>query len=222
MISILNLGNSMEIETLKRLALLGATREYISLSSSTLASTIGSSTQTAARRLSSLADEGYITRIVTSEGQRVKVTDKGILRLRSEYMDYQKVFEGMNFNKIRGKVTAGLGEGQYYISVGGYKNQFNQKLDFDPYPGTLNLKLIEPFAFAQTAAGSVKIEGFRNENRTFGECRCYPVKINGIRGAIVRPERSSYPANLVEIIAPVNLRKTLCLSDGDELEVMLE
>jgi riboflavin kinase len=220
MINILNLGNSMEIETLKRLALLGATREYISLSSSTLASAIGSSAQTAARRLSSLADEGYITRIVTSEGQRVKVTDKGILRLRAEYVDYQKVFEGMNFNKIRGKVAAGLGEGQYYISVGGYRNQFKEKLGFDPYPGTLNLKLIEPFA--QTAAGSIRIEGFRNENRTFGECRCYPVKINGLRGAIVRPERSSYPANLVEIIAPVSLRKTLCLSDGDELEVMLE
>jgi riboflavin kinase len=220
MISILNLGNYMEIETLKRLALLGATREYISLSSSTLASAIGSSAQTAARRLSSLADEGYITRIVTSEGQRVKVTDKGILRLRAEYVDYQKVFEGMNFNKIRGKVTTGLGEGQYYISVGGYRNQFNQRLGFDPYPGTLNLKLIEPFA--QTAAGSIRIEGFRNENRTFGECMCYPVKINGIRGAIVRPERSSYPANLVEIIAPVNLRKTLCLSDGDEVEVTVE
>ncbi len=220
MISILNLRNYMEIETLKRLALLGATREYISLSSSTLASAIGSSTQTAARRLSSLADEGYITRIVTSEGQRVKITDRGILRLRSEYMDYQKVFDDMNFNRIRGKIASGLGEGQYYISVGGYRNQFKEKLGFDPYPGTLNLKLVEPFA--QTAAGSIKIEGFKDENRTFGECRCYPVKINGIKGAIVRPERSSYPANLVEVIAPVNLRKTFSLSDGDEVEVMLE
>jgi riboflavin kinase len=48
------------------------------------------------------------------------------------------------------------------------------------------------------------------------------VFISGIKGAIVRPERSNYPANLVEVIAPVNLRKTLCLSDGDEIEVMLE
>jgi riboflavin kinase, archaea type len=132
----------------------------------------------------------------------------------------QKVFESMNFNKIRGKVVGGLGEGQYYISVDGYKSQFNEKLCFDPYPGTLNLKLFEPFV--QPVAGSIKIEGFRDEKRTFGECRCYPVKINGIKGAIVRPERSSYPANLIEVIAPVNLRKTLCLSDGDEIEVMLE
>lgn len=220
MISILHLEYSMEIETLKRLALLGAMKEHISLSSSMLASAIGSSSQTAARRLSFLAKEDYITRIVTSEGQMVKITDKGILRLRSEYMDFQKVFEGMNFNKLRGKVVTGLGEGQYYISVDGYRGQFNQKLGFDPYPGTLNLKLFEPFV--QNASGSIKIEGFRDEKRTFGECRCYPVKINGIKAAIVRPERSSYPSNLVEVIAPVNLRKSLHLSDGDEIELMLE
>ncbi len=128
----------------------------------------------------------------------------------------------MNFNKIHGKVAAGLGEGQYYISVEGYKNQFIQKLGFEPYPGTLNLKLAEPLPFARAFRDSIRIEGFRDENRTFGECRCYPVKINSVRGAIIRPERSSYPANLVEVIAPVNLRETLCLSDGDEVEVILE
>jgi len=220
MISLLKLEILMEIETLKRLALLGAMKEQISLSSSTLASAIGASSQTASRRLSSLAREGYITRTVTVEGQKVKITDKGILKLRSEYMDFQKVFEGMNFNKIRGKVVVGLGEGQYYISVDGYRSQFKEKLGFDPYPGTLNLKLFEPFI--QPAANYVKIEGFRDEKRTFGECRCYPVNINGIESAIVRPERSSYPANLIEVIAPVNLRKTLCISDGDEVEVVLE
>ncbi len=128
----------------------------------------------------------------------------------------------MDFNKIHGKVATGLGEGQYYISVEGYKNQFIQKLGFEPYPGTLNLKLAEPLPFTRALAGSIRIEGFRDENRTFGECRCYPVKINSIRGAIIRPERTSYPTDLVEVIAPVNLRKTLCLSDEDEVEVTLE
>jgi riboflavin kinase len=210
----------MEIETLKRLALLGAIEKQVSLSSSTLASAIEASAQTAARRLSSLEELGYIDRTITSGGQKVRITDKGILRLRAEYMDYQKIFEGLQFNRIRGKVITGLGEGQYYISVEGYRSQFNRKLGFDPYPGTLNLKLGEPFA--KSIASSIKIEGFRDANRTFGECQCYPVKINGIRGAIVRPERSSYPTNLVEVIAPVNLRKTLALSDGDEVEMILE
>jgi riboflavin kinase len=43
-----------------------------------------------------------------------------------------------------------------------------------------------------------------------------------VKCAIIRPDRSSYPLNLVEIIAPVNLRKTLGIKDGDEVEVTLE
>ena len=210
----------MEVETLKRLALMGANREQVSLSSSIFASSLGTSPQTAARKLSSLEDEGFISRVVTSEGQRVKITDKGMLRLRQEYLDYRKVFEHAPEIIVRGKVTLGMGEGQYYISLDGYRRQFNQKLGFDPFPGTLNLKLSEPFVPPEQDA--IRIDGFRDENRTFGGCHCYPVTVKGIRGAIIRPDRTSYSPMLLEIIAPVNLRKSLGLTDGDEVEVKLE
>jgi len=210
----------MEVETLKRLALMGANREQVSLSSSIFASTLGTSPQTAARKLSYLADEGYIARVVSSEGQKVRITDKGILRLRQEYLDYRKVFEEPHGIVIRGKLTTGLGEGQYYISLDGYRRQFNQKLGFDPFPGTLNIKLSEPFVPPEQDA--IKIDGFRDENRTFGGCKCYKINIKGIRCAIVRPDRTSYSPLLVEIIAPVNLRKSLGVTDGEEVEVVLE
>lgn len=134
--------------------------------------------------------------------------------------DYQKIFEERQVQSINGKVVTGLGEGQYYISLEGYRKQFNQKLGFDPFPGTLNLKLSEPFV--ENDDDAVKIEGFRDEDRTFGACKCYPLRIKDIKGAIVRPERSSYPSDLVEIIAPVNLRKTLNISVGAEIEVILD
>ncbi len=210
----------MDVDTLKRLALMGATREQVSLSSTIFASTLGTSPQTAARKLSSLEDDGLIARVITSEGQKVKITDKGILRLRQEYIDYRKVFEEPHGIAVNGRVTTGLGEGQYYISLDGYRRQFNQKLGFDPFPGTLNLKLSEPFAPPEQDA--IKIDGFRDDNRTFGGCKCYKVNIKGIRCAIVRPDRTSYSPMLVEIIAPVNLRKSLGVTDGDEVEVMLE
>jgi riboflavin kinase len=210
----------MEVETLKRLALMGANREQVSLSSTIFASTLGMSPQTAARRLSALEGDGFISRVVTSEGQKVRITEKGMLRLRAEFLDYKRLFENGQAPVMRGKVTTGLGEGQYYISLDGYRKQFNQKLGFDPYPGTLNIKLAEPFVPQEQEA--IKIDGFRDENRTFGGCKCYKVSIDGIRAAIVRPDRSSYPPTLAEIIAPVNLRKTLGLSDGDEIEVTLE
>jgi len=210
----------MEVEILKKLALMGAMKGHVSLSSTKLGSTIGMSSQTAARRLIGLEKQGYITRVVTNEGQEVIITDRGVSKLRSEFLDYKKIFENGHRLSFKGRVTTGLGEGQYYISLDGYRKQFMEKLGFEPYPGTLNLKLKEPFH--QPEASAISIVGFKDASRTFGGGKCYPVTIDGIKGAIIRPDRSSYPLNLMEIIAPVNLRKTLGLKDGDEVEVILE
>ncbi len=210
----------MEVEILKKLALMGAIKGQVSLSSTKLGATIGMSSQTAARRLIDLEKHGYIKRVVTNEGQEVHITDRGISMLRSEFLDYKKIFENGHRLSFKGKVVTGLGEGQYYISLEGYRSQFVEKLGFEPYPGTLNLKLKEPFP--QYDASAVNISGFKDSSRTFGGGKCYPVRIGGVQAAIIRPDRSSYPLNLVEIIAPVNLRKTLGLKDGDEVEVMLE
>ncbi|WP_325379511.1 DUF120 domain-containing protein [Methanocella sp.] len=210
----------MEVEILKKLALMGAAKGNVRLSSAKLGSTIGMSAQTAARRLVHLEKQGYISRLVTTEGQEVRLTDKGVSRLNAEFLDYRKIFEDGHVQRIKGRVTTGLGEGQYYISLDGYREQFKEKLGFEPYPGTLNLQLKEPFAHPEASA--IKIEGFKDATRTFGGGKCYVVRIDGIRCAVMRPDRSSYPLNLVEIIAPVNLRKTLGLKDGDEVEVILE
>jgi len=219
MTSISNLRDLAEVEALKRLALLGASKGSLSLSSSMLAPMLGTSVQTAARRLCKLEDDGYLARKLFSDGQEVKITDKGILRLRSELEDYRKIFQISYARKIKGVVASGIGEGQYYISLEGYRVQFSQKLGFTPYPGTLNLRSSEPFG--KDNAGAVKIEGFKDERRTYGACQCYPADIGGVVGAIIRPERSSYPSHLLEIISPVELRKALGLSDGDEVEVIL-
>lgn len=123
-------------------------------------------------------------------------------------------------NRLRGTVVKGIGKGQYYVSREGYSKQFIRKLGFDPSPGTLNLVIAEPLS--EQPAKCIEIEGFQDEKGMFGGCRCYKVMVGNIKGAIVRPERTRYPPNLVEIIAPVNLRKTLNLKDGDELEIILK
>lgn len=120
---------------------------------------------------------------------------------------------------IHGKVVTGIGEGQYYISKEGYRSQFHSMLGFVPFPGTLNIRLDKPFA---PSGEAIKIMGFSEEGKTLGGCECYWIRINGIKAVIVRPERSSYPPDLIEIIAPIGLRGSLCLSDGDEVEVALE
>jgi len=119
---------------------------------------------------------------------------------------------------MRGKIASGLGQGQYFLTREGYNRQFLQKLGFIPFPGTLNVLLEEPLPAELQA---IKIEGFQEEGRTFGKCWCHRIKLNGIDAVVVRPERSRYPPELIEVIAPVHLRRTLVLEDGDPVEVIL-
>ena len=125
----------------------------------------------------------------------------------------------MQIGFMRGKVSAGLGQGQYFISREGYSRQFLHHLGFVPFPGTLNVLLEEPFPAG--ASQAIKIEGFQEEDKSFGECKCYRIKLNGIDAAVVRPERSRYPPELIEVIAPVHLRRTLGLEECDPVEVVL-
>ena len=124
-------------------------------------------------------------------------------------------------NKVEfmlGKIASGLGQGQYFITREGYSRQFLQHLGFVPFPGTLNVLLEEPFPAEQQA---ILIKSFQEEGRNFGQCKCYRIKLNGIEAAVVRPERSRYPADLIEVVAPVQMRLALGLEDGDPVEVIL-
>ncbi len=119
---------------------------------------------------------------------------------------------------MRGKISSGLGQAQYFLTREGYSRQFVEKIGFVPFPGTLNVLLEEPFPAERQA---IQIEGFAEEGRTFGKCWCYPIKLNGIDAAVVRPEMSCHPPELIEVIAPVQMRRALGLEDGDPVEVIL-
>ncbi len=211
----------MDILSLKKLALLGAHKKPVELSSVEFASHIDSSPQTAARKLKSLEDENLISRQILHDGQLVTITSSGIAALQKELNDYREIFSGNGSKKfLSGKVITGLGEGQYYISLDGYRTQFIEKLGFDPYPGTLNIKLDAPsIKIRKGISTGIRISGFTSENRTFGSGSCFGIRIADVQGAVIVPERTHYPEDIIEIIAPVNLRKHLALSDGSNIEV---
>jgi riboflavin kinase len=121
---------------------------------------------------------------------------------------------------IKGRVASGRGEGQRYISMEGYRSQLRKLLGFDPFPGTLNLWLEAPLSLSEEEA--ILIEGFISAGRSYGSCRCYPCRVGGLSCAIIRPDRSTYPLSLIEIIAPVRLREWMKLQDGDDVEVAVE
>ncbi|MCZ7357072.1 MAG: winged helix-turn-helix domain-containing protein/riboflavin kinase [Candidatus Methanoperedens sp.] len=211
----------MDILTLKKLALLGAHKSPVQISSMEFALHIDSSPQTAARKLKSLEDEMLISRQILHDGQLISITRTGIEALHGELNDYRTIFS-VNENNLflSGKVITGLGEGQYYISLEGYRKQFREKLGFDPYPGTLNVRL-DPASIEtrKSINCNIRISGFTDNNRTFGPGSCFNVKISDLRGAVIVPERTHYPEDIIEIIASVKLRDYLNVNDGNTVRV---
>lgn len=216
----------IDINALKKLALLGAVQGPIQISSSSFAQHISSSVQTASRRLQALEREGMISRtILPANGQRILVTKKGKDILRNECYEYQKIFApAENEIKLHGSVITGLGEGQYYISMQGYKTQFRNKLGFTPYPGTLNLMLTDQSNVLRKKldeSEGIPISGFQSSQRTFGGGKCFRAVIDKVRSAVILPDRSHCPDNVLEAIAPENLRRSLHLKEGDLVEVVV-
>jgi len=214
------------IFTLLKLAEMGAHRRTAKISTEYLAGKLGASQQTASRYLIELDNMGWIKRTITPEGCLIHLTDLGIKELKKLYSNLRFLMEAAYPPSItlEGTVFTGLGEGAYYISLEQYRKQFIEKLGFDPYPGTLNLKLTTDYDIKTRseleAYPAVEIEGFKDENRTFGNVKCYPAIIeNKVKGTIVSALRSHYDASIVEVIAPVHLRKHLKLKDGHKVKV---
>ena len=212
--------------TLLKLADMGAHRRVARISTEYLAEKLGMSQQTASRYLIELDRKGWIDRTITTEGCLIRITDSGVKELQKLYSNLRYLMEIAYPPSVtlEGTVFTGLGEGAYYISKEQYRKQFIEKLGFDPYPGTLNLKLTTDYDIKTRAEleayPAIAIDGFVNENRTFGSVKCYPVTIeNKERGALILALRSHYDTSVLEIISPVPIRKHLKLKDGHKVKV---
>ncbi|KXB06154.1 hypothetical protein AKJ53_01255 [candidate division MSBL1 archaeon SCGC-AAA382F02] len=215
-----------KLQMMLELAKLGADSESIQISSSQLAEKVGCSQQTAARWLSKLSEEKLIKQNAGAQGQIIEFTSKGVDWLKSLQQDIQETLEAELENLVLiGEVTSGLDEGSYYIGQKEYQEQFKEKLGFEPYPGTLDIKLdrksLELKKRLQTLTGR-KIEGFSTEERSFGDAECFPAKVKGEEAAVVMPSRSQHGDNIIEIISPTKIRDKYDLDDGDEIKVEVE
>jgi len=212
--------------TLYKLAEMGASRRTVKVSTEYLAEKMGLSQQTASRHLIQLEKMGWIKRTITPDGCLVKLTDSGSDELKRLYSGLHQIFEAAYPPSItlEGVLFSGLGEGAYYVSKDGYRKQFIEKLGFDPYPGTLNLKLTTDYDMKTRAElenyPAVELQGFQNEARSFGGVKCYPALINNkVKGAVISAMRTHYDASVLEVIAPAFLRGSLKLKDGNKVKV---
>ena len=209
---------------LRKIALLGGMEDYVILSSRELGDTLEMSQQSASKRILELLDEKLIIRDLGARKQRIKLTQKGIDELKQEYGEYRRIFEINDQITLRGIVSDGMGEGRYYVCQRGYATQFEEKLGFKPYEGTLNIVIdredISKLDVIRSAPGEI-IQGFMHDGRSFGRAIAHKAKIKSIECAIIMPDRSHYD-NVIEIVCQYHLRRTLSIGNGDRVEIKVK
>jgi len=211
--------------TLYSLLTLGGGKAPVKVSTTELSRALGGSQQSASRHLQLLEEMGLITRRIDPDGSLITITEGGLNVLDEVLQELKAHLEGVGAEVFvfDGTVASGLYEGAYYISREGYRGQIRDKIGFDPFPGTLNVK-IKPEDFERRRRlerhPSVMLEGFKDGERSFGSCKCYPLLLNNeIKGALIVADRTIHDLSTMEIVSPVYLRRHFGLSDGDPIKV---
>jgi riboflavin kinase len=218
----MRLIKTVPIGALIQLAKEGAIRGGVRISLNWLADRSGISRQTAARRLAELEGQGLIERTMEPRGQNVRITSAGLAVLRAFHQELGSILKPIPRSmKLSGRVATGIGEGSYYMSQTQYIRQFEKEAGFAPYPGTLDIKLDKDSVGLKEMIArlpSREVPGFETKERAFGPVKLFPAKLRKSRVVMVLPLRSHY-TDILEIIAPQNLRKALGLKDGDIVQV---
>ncbi|MFC5973605.1 DUF120 domain-containing protein [Halomarina salina] len=124
---------------------------------------------------------------------------------------------------VEGAVTSGLGRGEEFVALPGYARQFEEKLGYEPFPGTLNLALSRSVADQFATLQSVTIEGWSEDGRSFGAVDCYPTTLVSVDASVrvhaIVPRRTDHDASTIELVSPVKLRDRFDLSDDDRVSI---
>jgi riboflavin kinase, archaea type len=218
------------ILTLIELLSKGARHNFVELTTTLLGKDIGRSQQAASKHLLDLETSGYVERLKKGQKYAVKVTDKGYSEIQSLYLSLRAALESapatMDFE---GNVISGMGEGAYYMSLEGYRRQFREKLGYEPYPGTLNVRLTDQiYMNGRLELGkhpSVFINGFSDGTRTYGWVKCYRATINDgaiDNAAVLVLERTHYDDSMLEVIGPTSIKQAAGIKNGDRIKVQVQ
>lgn len=211
--------------TLYKLCQVFQNQHSINITTAEFGKYLNLSQQTASRRIRELEHLGWIKKKQEGKSHKILITEKGTNVLFNIYKNLKSMLQSI---LIIGEVTEGMHEGGYYVAIKGYYDQFKSKLGFEPYKGTLNLKLSdidnEMLREKLNNMKPVIIDGFKDQNREYGPVKCYDVYISRLdnknnikRAAILDIQRTHHQKNIIEILAKPYLRDCFNLKDGDKL-----
>ena len=223
----------------------GGKDSYLEITSTQISRLINRSQQTASKIIIDLEKENLIERVKNKKKFGMKLTETGFEILQDVYNLLKISMEKSQVKPMlfKGKIVTGMGEGAYYMSLEGYKKQFQNKLGYEPFPGTLNIK-IEDKNYLNSRKDlinypSIYIDGFKNSDRTFGWVRCYPATISQETRLsrevtqsqttnisddvhVLLLERTHHNNNLIEVIGPWNIKESSNLKNGDRVVVKIK
>ncbi|MCD6591832.1 MAG: DUF120 domain-containing protein [Thaumarchaeota archaeon] len=204
----------------------GAFTDVIELSTIKLARDLGISQQSASRLLIELEGEKLIERRDLGRTRGVRLTEDALKILLEMHAHLKNIFEKPAELSLEGRVFTGFGEGAYYTQIPHYVKEFEEKLGFKPYPGTLNIRLIRHDDLLKRMilerAADIVIEGFSDGRRAYGGAKCIFAKLDGEEVVIIFIDRTHYSKDVIEVIAPICLREKLKLSDGDRVRLTVK
>jgi riboflavin kinase len=218
------------ILTIVELLSKGARHNFVEVTTAELGKSISRSQQAASKHLLELENSGYIERIRRGQKFAVRVTDKGHTEIQNLFSSLHAALESSPAAiDFEGSVVSGMGEGAYYMSLEGYRRQFKDKLGYEPYPGTLNVRLVDQlYMNARRELGrhpSIFVDGFSDSTRTYGWVKCYRAIVNDgavDNAAVLVLERTHYDDSMLEVIAPVSIKQAAGIKNGDRIKVQVQ
>lgn len=222
--------NLQHILTLAHLLKFGKGGACVEITTTELGNIISRSQQSASKYLVELEKAGLLERTKAGQKFRIMITDRGVDEVLNLHETIKGSIEVLDRSGLQldGKVVSGMGEGAYYMSLEGYRNQFNEKLGYEPYAGTLNLKLLNQSSVRMRSMmdnyPSVFIRGFTDSSRSYGWVKCYPAILNDgavDKAAVIVLERTHYDNSMLEVIAPIGIKDLLGIKNGDFVKVFV-
>lgn len=183
----------------------------------------GLSQQSVSRYLIMLEEKGYLVRKRVRGGEEIVITEKSVEELNRELNQLVFILNKGKEILVEGTVFSGMGEGSYYMSRRKYVEGVFNYLAFNPFPGTLNLRISNEFSFLSTILPSIDgyyVGPFEEEGRKFGGIKIMKAEVNGEKCGIVVPERTHYNG-VLEIISQTKLRDKYGIKDNDKIRVKI-
>ena len=119
--------------------------------------------------------------------------------------------------RLTGVIVAGVGDGARFLVIDWVRAAIRAATGFEPYPGTLNLRLTDPEACEHWRAIRGRA-GARLTPPDPATCGGWlvPARVEGgVPAVIVVPDVTSHPDDLLEVVAPVHLRAYLGRGEGE-------